>query len=379
MTRWAAAVNPTNAHPEYPRPQLVRPDWLNLNGLWNYAVTPLALPEPTNFEGTILVPFPLESALSGVRRRLDENSRLWYQRQFRVPADWAGRRVRLHFGAVDWEARVFINGQEVGQHRGGYDDFTFDITDRLKWTGDEEIRVSVADPTEGDQPHGKQSRKPEGIFYTPTSGIWQTVWLEPVPKVCVDDLRLIPDVDGRRLRVQVDCANRAATLSVEVQAFAAGQEAGRVTGPANEELSLPLSSPHLWSPEYPFLYDLRVTLKNGDAGEDTVTSYFGLRKIALRKDDDGITRIMLNNHFTFQIGTLDQGFWPDGIYTAPTDEALRFDIEFLKRAGFNLARKHVKVEPERWYYWCDTPRAVGLAGHAQRKQRHAGGPHPVRD
>ena len=353
LTRWAAAVNPTNAHPEYPRPQLVRSDWLNLNGLWEYAVRPLALSAPTNFDGTILVPFPLESALSGVRRRLDENSRLWYQRRMRVPAEWAGRRVRLHFGAVDWEARVFINSQEVGRHRGGYDDFTFDITDRLKWTGDEEIQVAVADPTEADQPHGKQSRKPEGIFYTPTSGIWQTVWLEPVPKVCVDELRLIPDVDGQRLRVQVDCADRAEALTVQVQALAAGQEVGRVSGPANEELSLPLTARHLWSPEDPFLYDLRVTLKNGDAREDTVTSYFGLRKIALHRDDEGITRILLNDHFTFQIGTLDQGFWPDGIYTAPTDDALRFDIEFLKRAGFNLARKHVKVEPERWYYWCD--------------------------
>ena len=353
LTRWAAEVDPAHPHPEYPRPQLVRPDWLNLNGLWNYALTTLAAPEPTNFDGTILVPFPLESALSGVRRRLDENSRLWYQRRFRMPAQWAGQRVRLHFGAVDWEARVFLNGREVGQHRGGYDDFTFDITERLKWTGDEELEVAVADPTEADQPHGKQSRKPEGIFYTPSSGIWQTVWLEPVPNVCVEDLRLTPDVDGRRLRVQVNCADRAEGLSVQVQALAAGQEAGRVTGPPNQELSLPLAAPHLWSPEDPFLYDLRVTLSQGDLKSDTVASYFGLRKIALRKDDEGVTRIALNDQFTFQIGTLDQGFWPDGIYTAPTDDALRFDVEFLKRAGFNLARKHVKVEPERWYYWCD--------------------------
>jgi len=353
MTRWAAEVGPTNAHPEYPRPQLVRPDWLNLNGLWNYALTPIPAPGPTNFDGQILVPFPLESALSGVMRRLDENSTLWYQRRFQVPAAWAGKRVRLHFGAVDWQARVFINGHEIGQHRGGYDAFSFDITDSLKWSGEEEIRVAVSDPTEGDQPRGKQSRQPEGIFYTPTSGIWQTVWLEPVPENCIDDLRLTPDVDAHLLRVRVATGSLAESAQVEVQALAAGQEVGRVTGPANKELSLPLASLHLWSPADPFLYDLRITLKNGGPVTEAVTSYFGMRKIALRKDESGVMRLMVNDQFQFEMGTLDQGFWPDGIYTAPTDAALRFDIEFLKRAGFNLARKHVKVEPDRWYYWCD--------------------------
>ncbi len=353
LTRWAAEVNPTNAHPEYPRPQLVRPDWLNLNGLWNYAVTPLASNEVTSFAGQILVPFPIESALSGVMRRLDENSTLWYQRHFQVPAAWAGKRVRLHFGAVDWHAHVFINGHEVGQHRGGYDAFSFDITDSLKWSGEEKIRVAVFDPTEGDQPRGKQSRKPEGIFYSPNSGIWQTVWLEPVPKICIDDLRLTPDVDAHLLRVRVATGSLAESLQVEVHALAAGQEIGSVTGPANKELSLPIAAMHLWSPEDPFLYDLRITLKDGERVVDSVASYFGMRKIALHKDDAGVTRLMLNDHFTFQVGTLDQGYWPDGIYTAPTDDALRFDIEFLKRSGFNLARKHVKVEPDRWYYWCD--------------------------
>ena len=382
MTRWAAEVSPTNAHPEYPRPQLVRPDWLNLNGLWNYAITPLSAGAVTNFGGQILVPFPVESALSGVMRRLDENSTLWYQRSFRVPPEWSGRRVRLHFGAVDWRTRLFINGREVGQHRGGYDAFSFDITDylhplppstaltqfasgeggslkggegqqNLKRAGDEEIRVAVMDPTEGDQPRGKQSRKPEGIFYTPASGIWQTVWLEPVPKICVDDLRLTPDVDAQLLRVRVAAASGAGSIRVEVQALVGGKEVGRVAGLANQELSLPISLMHLWSPDDPFLYDLQITLKDGEHVVDSVTSYFGMRKVALKKDDMGVTRIALNDQFTFHLGTLDQGFWPDGIYTAPTDEALRFDIEFLKRAGFNLARKHVKVEPDRWYYWCD--------------------------
>ena len=237
MTRWAAEVSPTNAHPEYPRPQLVRPDWQNLNGLWNYAVTPQTAMRATNYDGQILVPFPIESALSGVMRRFDENSTLWYQRHFTVPAAWAGKRVRLHFGAVDWLARVFINGHEIGQHRGGYDAFSFDITDSLKWSGEEEIGVAVSDPTEGDQPRGKQSRKPEGIFYTPSSGIWQTVWLEPVPQHCIDDLRLTPDVAAHRLRVRVATAGPDESAQVEVQALVAGQEVASVTGPANQDLA----------------------------------------------------------------------------------------------------------------------------------------------
>jgi beta-galactosidase/beta-glucuronidase len=353
MTRWAADVSPTNALPEYPRPQMVRPDWLNLNGVWNYAITAPNVPDVAAYEGIILVPFPIESALSGVMQPLDERSVLWYQRQFTVPSEWKGKRIRLHFGAVDWQARVMVNGHEVGRHRGGYDGFTFDITDQLKWTGNEEIVVAVTDPTEGDQPHGKQSRKPEGIFYTPTSGIWQTVWLEPVPKICVDKLEMTPDVDAQTLRLNVAVNSLSSSWKVEAVATINGQEVGRVAGSPNSELILPVHAPHLWTPDDPFLYDLRVTLLDGDHPVDSVSSYFGMRKIALRKDNSGITRMALNDQFLFQIGALDQGFWPDGIYTAPTDEALRSDIEFLKKSGFNLARKHVKVEPERWYYWCD--------------------------
>jgi hypothetical protein len=346
-------VSPTNALPEYPRPQCVRPDWLNLNGVWKYAITPAKIPVVTNFEGNILVPFPVESALSGVMRTLDEKNTLWYQRDFSVPESWRGKRVRLHFGAVDWQARVMINGHQIGQHRGGYDEFTFDITDRLNWTGGEKLTVAVFDPTEGDQPRGKQSRKPEGIFYTPTSGIWQTVWLEPVPKMCIDDIQFTPDIEAQTLRLKVSANTLSSTLKIEAVALVDGREIGRITGPANSEVLLPVRSPHLWSPNDPFLYDLRLTLLDGDRVVDSVSSYFGMRKIALRKDVSGVTRMALNDQFVFQVGALDQGFWPDGIYTAPTDEALRFDIEFLKRAGFNLARKHVKVEPDRWYYWCD--------------------------
>ncbi len=353
MTRWAAQVSPTNAHPEYPRPQLVREEWLNLNGLWDYAITPLATSSPTNYEGQVLVPFPIESVLSGINRRLDENSTLWYRRLVAVPSAWHGRRVRLHFGAVDWEARVIVNGRTVGQHRGGYDRFGFDVTDQLRWNGEEQIIVAVTDPTEGDQPRGKQSRKPEGIFYTPNSGIWQTAWLEPVPEVCLDKLTLRPDVDTRSLHLRAAVNSLSASVQIEAVALAAGEEVGRVSGLGNAELVLPIANPRLWSPDDPFLYDLRVTLKDGDREIETVSSYFGLRKVALRPDSQGITRIALNDQFLFQVGTLDQGFWPDGVYTAPTDAALRSDIEFLKASGFNLARKHVKVEPDRWYYWCD--------------------------
>lgn len=366
MTRWAAEVNPTNALPEYPRPQLVRQDWLNLNGLWNYAITPTSTKRPAAYEGQILVPFPVESALSGVMRRLDENSTLWYQRKLAVPLAWrapaggdagaprgAQTRVRLHFEGVDWQTRVFVNGHEVGEHRGGYVRFGFDITPHLNWDGADEIIVAVTDPTEGDQPRGKQSRKPEGIFYTPTSGIWQTVWLEPVPAVCVDRLKLIPDLDERILRVQANVNSLSDELRVEAVALVAGEEVGRVSGLPNTELQLPVTAPRVWTPDDPFLYDLRVTLRRGDREIETVSSYFGMRKVALKKDPQGITRIALNDAFLFQVGTLDQGFWPDGLYTAPTDAALRSDIEFLKRAGFNLTRKHVKIEPSRWYYWAD--------------------------
>ena len=353
MTRWAAEVSPTNAWPEYPRPQLVRPDWLNLNGLWDYAITPDSVNELPPPAGKILVPFPVESALSGVMTNFDEHSKLWYHRTFSVPAAWQSRRVRLHFGAVDWRCEVRVNGREIGRHQGGYDPFTFDITDALRWNGAEEISVCVTDPTEGDQPRGKQSSKPEGIFYTSTSGIWQTVWLEPVPDVCIDRLKITPDVDAKTVRVWATVNTLSDKARVEAVASVDGKEIARASGRANAELSLELPQPHLWSPDDPFLYDLKVTLKDGNKPLDFVGSYFGMRKISLGKDDQGYTRIALNDQFVFEIGTLDQGFWPDGIYTAPSDAALRSDIEFLKKAGFNFTRKHMKVEPDRWYYWCD--------------------------
>ncbi len=353
MTRWAAEVGPTNALPEYPRPQLVRTEWLNLNGLWDYAITPDTVSSPPPFAAQILVPFPVESALSGVMTNFDEHSKLWYHRRFTLPTAWRGQRVRLHFGAVDWRCQVWVNGQAIGQHQGGYDPFTFDVTDALGKKGAEEVIVCVTDPTEGDQPRGKQSRKPDGIFYTSTSGIWQTVWLEPVPDVCIDRLKTTPDVDAKALHITVAVNSFSDNLRVRVAALVNGQEISSITGLPNAGLLLSLPNPHLWSPDDPFLYDLKVTLFAGDKPLDSVTSYFGMRKIALGKDGQGVTRMALNDQFVFQVGVLDQGFWPDGIYTAPTDAALRSDIEFLKKNGFNLIRMHVKVEPDRWYYWCD--------------------------
>ena len=338
-TRWAKDVTPDNVLPEYPRPQMVRKDWLNLNGLWD-----IKLGDGT--ESKILVPFAIESALSGVMKHVD---RVTYRRSFEIPKGWSGQQVLLHFGAVDWESKVTLNGKELGVHRGGYDAFSYNITDALKGEGAQEITVEVFDPTDlGGQPRGKQKLKPGSIMYTATTGIWQTVWLEPVPPAHIESLRIVPDVDDGCLRLTV-----VGSGSVEAVASEDGKDIAQVTGQAGSELKLSIPNPKLWSPDSPHLYDLRVALKSGDKTVDAVTSYFGMRKIALGKDDKGVTRMMLNGKPVFQVGPLDQGFWPDGIYTAPTDEALRFDIEETKRLGFNTTRKHVKVEPDRWYYWCD--------------------------
>jgi hypothetical protein len=353
MTRWAKEVARGQVQPAYPRPQMVRSEWQSLNGLWDYSVTLRSAPQPTQYHGRILVPFPIESALSGVMSNLDEKKRIWYRRSFSVPAQWARQRVLLHFGAVDFEATVLVNGRPVGTHRGGYDPFRFDITDSLRPSGTNELVVAVWDPSDaGPYARGKQVRKPDqGIFYTASSGIWQTVWLEPVPAGGISSLKLIPDLDGSRLRLTgMTLAGDASTL--EAEALAAGVSVGRAVGKSGTELILNVPEAKPWSPEQPFLYDLKVTVKDGDRVVDSVTSYFGMRKVSLGQDG-GVTKIFLNNKPFFMLGPLDQGFWPDGLYTAPTDEALRYDIEITKKLGFNMVRKHVKAEPSRWYYWCD--------------------------
>jgi hypothetical protein len=372
-TRWAADVSPEHALPEYPRPQMVRPQWKNLNGLWEYAVRPKSEGPPKEFDGTILVPYPIESSLSGVMKRVGLDERFWYRRTFRVDDAWSRGRVLLHFGAVDWETTVWVNGNEVGRHRGGYDPFTFDVTDALTSSLDQELLVAVWDPTDaGPQPRGKQVAKPGGIFYTPTTGIWQTVWLEGVPKVFVKGIKLTPDVDQQMVHVDlvVDGATRDHEASVTLldpgsrrakagESETIGGEAKVVTRhKLGQSFDVSVEEAHLWSPDDPFLYGLRIALYDGDKQLDEVASYFGMRKIAIEKDEHGTARIFLNDQPQFMFGPLDQGFWPDGLYTAPTDDALRYDIEVTKQLGFNMCRKHVKVEPARWYYWCDK---LGLA------------------
>lgn len=394
-TRWSNQVDKTAPLPEYPRPQMVRAGWVNLNGQWQYAIRTLEA-EPVSAErdggseigegsngsedwdGKITVPFPVESSLSGVQRRVGPKHVLWYRRSFTAPELSDGARLLLHFGAVDWECAVWINGRNVGSHRGGFDPFSFDITDALNPGGAQEIQVRVWDPSDaGDQPRGKQSENPKGIWYEPVTGIWQTVWLEPVPQTSIRSLRVVPDIDAGSVHLTVECRSLSKTAG-QYEGYrirAVVRDGGRVVSeslvPLGQALELGVPSAKLWSPDHPFLYDLDVELvrqaavaaENAantdntanpvDLVVDKVSSYFGMRKISVGRDEHGRPTLMLNNTALFQYGPLDQGWWPDGLYTAPTDDALRFDIEATKAYGFNMIRKHVKVEPARWYYHCD--------------------------
>jgi len=357
MTPFAKDVSPTNALPEYPRMQMVRDAWQNLNGLWDYAITAKDAPPPKAYDGQILVPYPIESALSGVMKQVGPEKCLWYHRTFKTPNLDGGKRLLLHFEAVDWDATVTVNGKEVGRHRGGYDPFTLDITPELrKDTND--LVVRVFDPTnKGDQPRGKQVLQPKGIWYTPVTGIWRTVWLEPVPARHIDRLAITPDVSEQAVRIRVMTAGGAKGLRARVTVSAGGKDVGVCTAEPKGDDQLAglvmVSKPHLWTPDDPFLYDLKVDLLEGATTVDTVTSYVGMRTIKLGKGPQGKTRMLLNGKFVFHMGPLDQGWWPDGLYTAATDEALKYDVEMTRKLGFNMARKHVKVEPQRWYYWCD--------------------------
>jgi hypothetical protein len=388
MTRWGRDVTPDNAWRSYPRPQLKRERWLNLNGLWNYAITRASAPQPARMDGQILVPYPVESKLSRVARKVTPDDRLWYRRSFTVPQDWAGEHVMLNFGAVDFAATIWVNGAVVGSHKGGFDTFGFDITDYLK-PGQNDLVVQVADPTSaGTQPRGKQILDPSGIWYTAVSGIWQTVWLEPVPKLHIDDVRATPDIDRGVVDVAVALSGWANdTDAVRLTASSGGKVIASTIIRANRRATLAVPNARLWSPDDPYLYDLKaelVTVADPYAGQDerdrkaydarftpgedrtyaaarvagaprdTVDAYFAMRKISVGPGNvAGQPAMLLNNKPLFQNGTLDQGWWPDGLYTPPSEEAMKSDLVFLKRAGFNMLRKHIKVEPALYYYDAD--------------------------
>ena len=350
-TRWADEVGPDNAHPEYPRPQLTRDAWRNLNGRWQFAAAQAGEQPPVGrtLAERVLVPYPVESQLSGIERHED---RMWYRRTFTVPADWhigSGKRLRLNFGAVDWRSEVYVNGTKVVEHQGGYDKFAADITDALKPGRTQELIVGVYDPTDAangeNPPLGKQRLDPSGIWYTPSSGIWQTVWMEPVAPDHVDSLKLTPDVDGGRLTVEAQGVRPG--VPITAAAYDGKRRVATARGRTGGPLTLTIDDPHLWSPDDPFLYGLKVTV-----GGDRVGSYFGMRSISVEQVN-GVPRTVLNGEPVFMMATLDQGFWPDGLHTAPTDEALAYDLKVHKKLGFNSVRKHIKVEPDRWFYWAD--------------------------
>lgn len=380
-TEWGENLDPDNVWDAYPRPMMERAEWMNLNGLWDYAILPANSPAPNSYDGEILVPFAVESSLSGVMQRLGKENELWYEREIEIPSDWNGQNILLHFGAVDWKADVWLNDVKIGSHSGGYAPFSFDITPYLE-EGSQKLVVKVWDPTdEGGQPRGKQVVNNEGIWYTPVSGIWQTVWLEPVSDVYIRDFKQTPDIDKGIVTFSVDSKNTKAGDLYEVIVRDEGEIVARQKAGVDQSLDIPVPDAKFWSPESPFLYRTEVVLYHDGEKVDRFDSYFAMRKISTKRDEIGIVRLQLNNEKTFQYGTLDQGWWPDGLYTAPSDEALKYDIEKTKELGFNMIRKHVKVEPARWYMhadelgmlvWQDMPNGGGQPNW-QRTQFFEGG------
>jgi len=351
LTRWARQVTPENVWQEYPRPQMVRPGWQNLNGLWDYAVAGTKAPRPESFEGRILVPFPIEAPLSGVGRQMKPDEVIWYRRSFAVADAGKGRRTLLHFEAADWETTAWVNGRKVGEHRGGYDPFTFDITEALQPGSEQELLVRVWDPqTSYFKSLGKQFNTAN--TYERTSGIWQTVWLESVPETSIERLAFVPDIQAGRLLVTVRLRGTTKSCRVKLQALDGDRVVGEATGAPGAKIALPVPSPKLWSPDEPFLYGLKAALVREGETIDVVESYFGMREISLGGAGGG-KRILLNGKPIFQMGPLDQNYWPGGALTPPSDEAMRFEVDYLKRIGCNMVRLHIKRNPRRWYYHCD--------------------------
>jgi ribosomal protein S17E len=357
MTSWANDVTPENVWKEYPRPQMVRTDWLNLNGLWDFEITDRDTNKiAINYARKILVPFCVESALSGIKETITGKQQMMYRRYFTVPSNWNQKYLILHFEAVDYETKVWVDGKYVGMHKGGYDHFQFDITGFLSKEQKHEIKIVVWDPTnEGSQPIGKQALPAikNVTKYTATSGIWQTVWLEPINDVAIESIKIIPNIDNATISLQTKLVGATQGTRIKIQAFDQGKEIASSVAADDELVSLQLNQPKLWSPTNPFLYDLKLSLVKDGKVVDEVSSYFGMRKISMGRDHEGYMRILLNNAIIYQLGPLDQGYWPDGILTPASDQALRYDIAYLKKIGANMDRMHMKVQPERWYYHCD--------------------------
>ena len=354
-TKWGKNLDPKKVWQEYPRPQLERKQWLNLNGIWSYSITDINSQKPDNFDGEILVPFSIESSLSGVMKSLNEKQILWYYKEFEIPDNWKDKNIIIHFNAVDWICELYINDNKIGKHSGGYSEFSFDITKNIK-EGKNKILLKVFDPSDkGYQAVGKQTLNPNVIWYTSISGIWQTVWLEPVNEIYIKKLEINNDYDKKEIKINVKL-NLDEKLPLEVSLLFKDDELMKLKGFSNSEIvfNIPDNHFHPWSPKEPNIYSFNINLfDNNQKIIDSIVSYTTLRKVEQKKDKNGIYRIYLNNKPLFNMGTLDQGYWPDGLYTPPSEEAMIYDINKLKELGFNTIRKHIKIEPYRYYYYCD--------------------------